>query len=134
MCDTNGERFTLLANLAMGTIEKIRGGIEFTDGDDWHHLPFVLVYLEGAVRCTPPNSSVRKEALALYNEVHAKMLVVLESIARAEAPEGECICPSDCDCEAPDANPAKVSEHCPVHNEYPKPVEGCPASHPWSQP
>lgn len=39
--------------------------------------------------------------------------------------EKKCICPQGCDCENYEAG--LVSNHCPVHNEYPRPYEGCPA-------
>ncbi len=41
-------------------------------------------------------------------------------------PQPQCICPKECDCQNPDAEGvAHVSEHCPIHNVYPRPVEEC---------
>lgn len=37
-----------------------------------------------------------------------------------------CTCPTECDCQAPDADVAGVSEHCPDHNHEPKPYPDCP--------
>lgn len=40
---------------------------------------------------------------------------------------GACICPSTCDCEAPDAEVARCSNLCPEHNLYPDVDEECTA-------
>lgn len=48
----------------------------------------------------------------------------------------KCICPKECDCQHP---PTKDNEHegvhhisnyCPVHNENPYYIEGCPVHNP----
>ena len=36
----------------------------------------------------------------------------------------ECICPKECDCQAPEDG--LVSNHCPIHNEEPEPYPDCP--------
>jgi hypothetical protein len=38
----------------------------------------------------------------------------------------QCTCPTVCDCQSPETEPAMVSELCPVHNLYPKSDEECP--------
>lgn len=38
----------------------------------------------------------------------------------------DCVCPTRCDCQSPDTEPAGVSNSCPVHNLKPSPVEGYP--------
>ena len=40
--------------------------------------------------------------------------------------EDKCICTKVCDCQAPDGNPAMVSNECPVHNDDPDPNPECP--------
>jgi hypothetical protein len=37
-----------------------------------------------------------------------------------------CTCPTECDCQSPDTNPALVSFECPVHNDNPLPSRTCP--------
>lgn len=34
----------------------------------------------------------------------------------------KCICPTECDCQAP---PTHISNHCPVHNTHPLPYPDC---------
>lgn len=51
-------------------------------------------------------------------------IVFQRKVAR---PGRSCICPRGCDCASPDTNPAYVSNACPVHNERPAAVSGCPA-------
>lgn len=50
-------------------------------------------------------------------------------IGRAYLPPA-CICPTECDCQEPDGNPALVSEECPVHNYRPEFTPDCPVHDP----
>lgn len=48
-----------------------------------------------------------------------------------EKTEEICTCPKECDCENPPPKKGAegvwhISEHCPIHNENPKPLPECP--------
>lgn len=49
--------------------------------------------------------------------------------------EFECICTRVCDCLDPEPKLgiAHVSNECPIHNDYPKPLAECPAHVHWWQ-
>ena len=38
----------------------------------------------------------------------------------------KCTCPTECDCQSPDTEPALCSNECPIHNLYPKAALDCP--------
>lgn len=57
----------------------------------------------------------------------AAMEILTEGGVSVEWLEADCVCPSECDCQSPDTEPALVSNHCPVHNLYPLRIGECEA-------
>lgn len=43
----------------------------------------------------------------------------------------DCICTRSCDCQAPDDEPALISNECPEHNFHPEPSPECRADVHW---
>ena len=79
-----------------------------------------------AIRC-------RDADAAETDEEGARMLTAalseLDKASKEPAPAEQqaCICPEKCDCELPNAEPARCSNQCPEHNLFPLQHPDCPS-------
>lgn len=100
-------------------VENVRGAEPWLGRAQWN---FGSYYLWGDVPALMPPARVLK-TLRHPNKrdghAHTKHLTNARE---------HCICPTECDCEAPDAG--RVSNECPIHNDNPYPVEDCGAHEP----
>ena len=100
-------------------VENVRGAVPWVGPAAWNYGSY---YLWGDVPALMPATLARKtfgHPNKRDGHGHTKRLT---------NPSEHCICPTECDCQAPDAG--LKSFECPEHNHDPDPVEGCPVHDP----